>query len=130
VSRGLIAGDIDRDGDLDLLVTNSNGPARLYRNQIANEGTWLQIRAIDPALSRDAIGALVRVRIGDRWLVRPVVHTTGYLTSSDATVHFGLGDASDVDAVVVVWPDGEKERFPAMPANQRRLIHKGSGRNE
>lgn len=139
VSRGLLAADIDRDGDLDLLVTNSNGSVRLYQNQTTDRmrggvregvrkgGAWLQIRAIDPNLNRDAVGAQVRVQIDGRWLVRPVIHTTSYLSSTDATVHFGLGDASGVDAVVVVWADGVQERFPPMKANQLSVIQKGHG---
>ena len=130
VSRGLLAGDIDRDGDLDLLLTNSNGRARLYRNTSRNEGGWLQLRIIDPTLNRDAIGALVRAKIGDRWLVRPVIHTTSYLSSADATVHFGLGSASGLDAIIVSWPGGMREKFPGVSANQYVVIRKGDGHVE
>ena len=130
MSRGLLAGDIDRDGDLDLLLTNSNGPARVYRNTSLNKRAWVQLRIIDPALNRDAIGALVRIRIGSQWLVRPVIHTNSYLSSADATVHFGLGNAKGVDALVVVWPDGVQENFPAILANQFVVVRRGDGHVE
>lgn len=130
VSRGLLAGDIDHDGDLDLLLTNSNGRARLYRNTSQNANAWLQLRIIDPALKRDAIGALVRLKIGNQWLVRPVIHTSSYLSSADATVHFGLGSAKSVDALVVVWPDGVQESFPSIPVNQFVVLRKGDGHVE
>ncbi|MCZ6617268.1 MAG: VCBS repeat-containing protein, partial [Gammaproteobacteria bacterium] len=75
VSRGLIAADLDRDGDLDLLLSNSNGPARIFENRVPKQGRWLQLRLSDPRIGRDAIGAVVRARVGERWLVRPVIHT-------------------------------------------------------
>ena len=127
VGRGLLTADIDADGDLDILVTNANGPARLYRNDIPGKGNWLKLRLADPVLNRDAIGATVRVRLGDTWQTRPVVHATSYLSSADAEVHFGLGSAQAVDEIVVTWPDGARERFRGTPANQLAVIHKGMG---
>lgn len=130
VSRGLLAADVDADGDLDILVTNANGPARLYRNDIPDQGNWLKLRPIDPVLNRNAIGATMRVRLGDTWQTRPVVHATSYLSSADAEVHFGLGPAQAVDEIVVTWPDGARERFPGTPANQVAVIRKGTGRTD
>ena len=127
VSRGLLAADIDADGDLDILVTNANGPARLYRNDIPDKGNWLKLRIDDPALNREAIGATVRVRLGDAWQTRPVIHATSYLSSADAEVHFGLGPAQAVDEIVVIWPDGVRERFPGTGANRSAVIRKGTG---
>ena len=127
VSRGLLTGDIDADGDLDILVMNSNGPARLYRNEIADKGGWLKLRAFDPALNRDAIGARVRIRIGDAWQVRPVIHSDSYLSSHDAVVHFGLGNATAVDEIIVTWPRGETERFPSLRRNQLAVLSRGHG---
>src|SRR5439155_2548567 len=69
VARGLACGDIDGDGGLDLLVTTIGGPARLFRN-VAPRGYWLSVRAVDPTLKRDALGATVQVRAGDRRWVR------------------------------------------------------------
>ena len=130
VSRGLLAADIDADGDLDILVTNANGPARLYRNDIPDKGNWLKLRLADPVLNRDAIGATVRVRVGDIWQARPVVHATSYLSNGDAQVHFGLGSVEAVDEILVIWPDGTRERFPGIPANHSSVIRKGTGRGD
>ena len=127
VSRGLLTGDIDADGDLDILVMNSNGPARLYRNTIANKGGWLKLRLLDPTLNRDAIGARVRIRAGSAWQVRPVIHSDSYLSSHDAIVHFGLGSAPAADEIIVTWPGGETERFPPLMRNQMVVLLKGQG---
>ncbi|HCP49835.1 MAG TPA: hypothetical protein DIT73_06385 [Gammaproteobacteria bacterium] len=128
VSRGLLTGDIDTDGDLDILVMNSNGPAQLYRNTIADKGGWLQLRILDPTLNRDAIGARVRVKAGNVWQVRPVIHSDSYLSSHDAVVHFGLGSALSADEIIVTWPRGERERFPPLKRNQMVVLLKGQGK--
>ena len=130
VSRGLLTADMDADGDLDILLTNANGPARLYRNDMPDKGNWLKLRLADPVLNRDAIGATVRVRVADTWQARPVVHATSYLSSVDAQVHFGLGPAETVDEIEVIWPDGVRERFPGIPANHSTVIRKGAGRGD
>ncbi|MFP6796954.1 MAG: CRTAC1 family protein [Pseudomonadales bacterium] len=127
VSRGLLTGDIDGDGDLDILITNSNGPARLYRNSIPDQGGWLKLRLLDPTLNRDAIGARVQIKVGGIWQIRPVIHSDSYLSSHDATVHFGLGDATAVDEIIVTWPDGYDERFPGVTRDQFVVLSKNHG---
>lgn len=124
-SRGLACGDIDRDGDLDLLVSDINSSARLYCNEFAPGGNWIAIRAIDPALNRDAIGAEIRIRCGDRWQMRLVTRAHSYLSSHDVAVHFGVGTVNRVDAIEVTWPGGERESFGARAVNQFILIKKG-----
>ncbi len=127
VSRGVLPGDLDDDGDLDLLVTNCGGSARLYRNDVPGKGHWLKVRAIDPALNRDALGAMVEVRAGERSYVRPVITTYSYLSAGEPEVHFGLGDAVKVDAITVMWPDGTREEFPGGEANRAVEVLKGQG---
>ena len=126
VSRGLLTADIDKDGDLDVLVTNSNGPAQLFRNDIPRQGNWLMLRAIDPALNRDAIGALIRVKTERAAFSRPVMHTRSYLSSLDAAVHVGIGHASKA-SVEVAWPDGRRERFAIDTVNRTHVLRKGDG---
>jgi hypothetical protein len=94
VARGLVRGDIDGDGAVDLLVTTIGGPARLYKNVAPHRGHWLQVRAVDPALGRDALGALVRVRAGGRMHICSLHPAESFLCSSEALAHFGLGDAA------------------------------------
>ncbi len=127
VARGLACGDIDNDGALDLLVTTVAGPARLYRNVAPRRGHWLMVRAIDPALHRDAIGATVHVRAGGRSLMRLVNPASSYLCSNDVRAHFGLGQAAAVDGIDVVWPDGTSETFAGGPADREIKLEKGTG---
>jgi hypothetical protein len=127
VARGLACGDVDGDGALDLLVTATAGPARLYRNVAPGRGHWLLVRALDPALHRDAYGAEVRVRAGGRAWVRWVNPAGSYLCSNDPRAHFGLGPAERVDAIDVLWPDGTAETFPGCAADQKLTLSKGSG---
>ena len=131
--RAVASMDWDRDGDLDLWFSNRSPPRlRFMRNDgdFDNHFVSLQLRGNGSSTNRDAIGALVHAKIGDRWLVRPVIHTTSYLSSADATVHFGLGIASRVDAIVVSWPGGMREKFPGVSANQYVVIRKGDGHVE
>ena len=127
VFRGLATGDLDNDGGMDLVVTSVDGVARLYRNVAANRGHWLLVRAIDPALRRDAYGAEVTVRAGSRRWVRSVNPGYSYLSSNDPRVHIGLGAAARVDAIDVSWPDGTVEAFPGRSADQVVELRKGQG---
>ncbi len=127
VSRGLAFGDIDGDGDLDVLMTHADGPARLFRNDTPKQGRWLIVRAVDPRLNRDALGAVVSVRTGDRTLRRTVIATYSYASSSQPVAHFGLGDIGRIDEVTVRWPDGMSERFDGVPVDSAVELQRGTG---
>jgi hypothetical protein len=125
VARGLAVGDVNGDGGLDLLVTTIAGRARLLRNVAPNRGHWLLLRAVDPALKRDAYGAVVRVRAGERCWVRPITAAGSHLCSSDPRAHFGLGAVERVDCIEVVWPDGGTETFPGGGVDCQRVLARG-----
>ena len=127
VGRGLAWGDINGDGAIDLVVTNVAGPVRIFRNVAPNRGHWLLVRALDPALKRDAYGAEITVRAGERKWVGMVNPGSSYLCSNDPRAHFGLGSVSQVDALNVVWPDGVEEIFPGMTVDQAVVLRKGEG---
>jgi len=130
VSRALLSGDMDNDGDVDLLVTNCSGPARLYRNDFPKLGNWLTITAQDPALKRIALGAQIQLIAGKLVINREINPSTGYLGSNDPRVHFGLGNAPRYDAIRVYWPsgNGEIEEFPGGQLNQQITLVRGTGR--
>jgi enediyne biosynthesis protein E4 len=112
VGRGLICGDINDDGAPDLLVTSIGGRARLFKNVAPKRGHWLKIRAIDPDLKRDAYGAEITVRAGDRSWFRVLNPAESFLCSSSPIVHIGLGATESISSIDVRWPDGQKQQFP------------------
>jgi len=129
VGRGLLCGDVDNDGGLDLLLIGIGGPARLYRNAAAPRGHWLGLRAIDPLFGgRDAYGAEIELRAGGRKWWRLVQPAFGYASSHDPRVHFGLGTVASVDSIRVLWADGVEEEFPGGPLDRYHLLRKGSGK--
>jgi hypothetical protein len=132
LGRGLVRGDIDGDGAVDVLVTTIGGPVRLYRNIAPKRGHWLQVRAFDPGLGRDALGAVVRLRAGGRMRVAWLHPSESYLCSSEPRGHFGLGATQSVDSIEVVWPDGVRETFDkdgqGYTVDQRLELRKGDGR--
>jgi enediyne biosynthesis protein E4 len=128
VGRGLAYGDLNGDGALDLVATAVAGPARIYRNVAPKRGHWLLIRVIDPSLGgRDAYGAEITVRAGDKRWKRWVNPGSSYLSSNDPRAHFGLGAVERVERIHVLWPDGQEETFDGRATNQAIVLRKGSG---
>ena len=127
VSRGLATGDLDNDGDLDLLVTNNGAAPDLLVNDGRSAGGALLVRLIGTRANRDAVGTRVRAGIAGRTLVREVKTGSSYLSQNDPRLHFGLGAAARVDRLEVVWAPGRVETFPDVAANQLLTIREGEG---
>ena len=127
-SRGAAFGDVDNDGDVDVLVTNNAGPAQLLINLVGQERAWIGLRAVEPGPDRDALGSLVEVRLGvGRSLVRRVRTARSYASSSDPRVIFGLGDAEGVAEVRVRWLGGLEESFGPLPIRRYHTLRRGEG---
>jgi hypothetical protein len=118
VGRGLAYGDFDRDGDLDLLLTTNNGPAYLYRNDLAGGNRSIRFRLVGTKSNRDAIGAVVRIEAGGVTQSRRVKSGSSYLSQSELPVTFGLGKRDRIDRAEIEWPSGRSEEFKNLPAGQ------------
>jgi hypothetical protein len=129
VGRGAAFGDIDNDGDTDVLVTNNNGPVRLLLNQIGNRQRWVGVRLVDRGLRRDMLGARVAITLPDgRTLWRRARSDGSYASANDPRVLVGLGASSDPVRVRVLWPDGRAEEWTDLPVDRWTTLEKGSGR--
>jgi hypothetical protein len=131
VGRGAAYGDFDNDGDLDLIVTANNGPARLYRNDNANQNDVLRVKLVGTRSNRDAIGARVTVVGANGFKTWNMVRTgSSYASQNELPLTFGLGKPDGTDrafTVEVVWPSGERMSLPQVKANQSLVVQEGQG---
>lgn len=126
VSRGMAFGDVDRDGDIDMVVSGLDNRLRLFRNDAPPpEHHWLSVQAITQG--RDALGAQVTLRTASQTLTGYVLPGSSYLSSSEPSVHFGLGTVDTIQAIEVDWQDGSRERFSGTTVNQRVKVYQGKG---
>ncbi len=129
VSRGAAFGDYDNDGDIDILITNSNQTPDLLENKSSNQNNWLNLRLVGTESNRDAVGARVRVMApGLEPQLREVKSGSSYLCQSDMRLHFGLGKASLVTRIEIRWPSGLEETFEGIKPNQFLEVQEGDGR--
>jgi len=128
VSRAAIFGDIDNDGDIDLIVGNNNGPLRLLLNEVGQEKSWVGLRLVTADGKRDAIGARARVECAGQPPQVRRCHTDGsYQSSCDPRLQFGLADATSIEQVIVTWVDGTQEVWKDVPAGKYTTLLQGSG---
>jgi hypothetical protein len=129
VTRGAAFGDVDNDGDPDVLIVNCNGPARLLVNQVGQENSWVGLRLIGRDVERDMLGAWVGVFPEGRPPQWRRVRTAGsYASASDPRVLIGLGGAGRIERVEVQWPDGSRESWDGPPVREYTTLRQGSGR--
>lgn len=125
VGRGLAIGDFDNDGRIDLLVADAEGKPLLLHNECSPVGHWLGVSLIGVKCNRDGYGARLTAQIGTRNLLRYAHADGSYLSSSDKRVHFGLGRATQVDRLTLLWPDGHSDIYIHLPADRYISLREG-----
>jgi hypothetical protein len=119
VSRGAAFGDIDNDGDTDVIVTNNNGPVRLLLNSVGNRNQWLGLRLVGQDYRRDMLGTKVEIVLSNKRVLRRRARTDGsYLSANDPRVLVGLGNDRAVEMVRLRWPDGTVAEWRNPPLNR------------
>jgi len=127
VARGCAFGDFDNDGDVDVIVNNLDGPPTLLRNDGGNKNNWIMIKCVGTRSNRSGIGTRVKVTSGDRTQIDEVMSGSSYYSQNDLRLHFGLGKASRVESIEIVWPSGLKESFKDLPANRLVVVQETKG---
>jgi hypothetical protein len=131
VSRGLAFGDVDNDGDVDMVVGNDTGPLRLLINNVGNRKHWVGLRLVAPAAGgrmRDMLGARVAVTASNGRTMWRRAHADGsYASASDPRVLVGVGDAQGPVKVRVIWPDGKSETFEGVVVDKYSTLEQGHG---
>ncbi|HMB71641.1 MAG TPA: FG-GAP-like repeat-containing protein, partial [bacterium] len=124
--RGVCSFDYDRDGDIDLFITNNTAPAVLYRNDGGNDNGWLQVKLIGLAPNTEAIGARIYVTVGSVVQMWEMRCGNNFLSQDPAEAHFGLAGQSALDELRVEWTDGTVDIQTDVPGNRRLVLVQGS----
>jgi hypothetical protein len=127
-SRSMVYGDYDNDGDLDIFVaiarrdTTFDGHYLLYRNDLSNSNKWLSVALEGLKSNRDGFGAHIKIYVdGESWL-HEVDGGSSYRSQHQTAAHFGLGSATKVDSLQIIWPGGNQQSVYDIEANQSLIV--------
>jgi len=127
VGRGAAVADIDNDGDLDLLLTTNAGPAILFRNENASGNRSLRMKLVGTKSNRNGIGTVAIVKVGGERQMLMMRSGSGYLSSSELVLTFGLGKAAQADEIELRWPSGQIDKLTKVAAGQTITVKEGAG---
>jgi enediyne biosynthesis protein E4 len=130
VGRGAAYGDMDNDGDLDLLITSNNGPARLLRNENGNQNDLVRVKTVGSRSNRDGIGAKVTLKSNKGLRLFGMVKTgSSYCSQSELPLVFGLGPPQEGRKLIleIVWPSGQRDTIADVDPNQSVIVQEGKG---
>jgi hypothetical protein len=129
VGRGAAFGDVDNDGDTDVVVANDNGPAELLINEIGTRNHWVGLRLVSGGKPRDMVGARAGIVRGNGTVIWRRARADGsYASANDPRVLVGLGPAAEPSRVRVVWPDGKTEEWSSVPVDRYTTLVEGSAK--
>ncbi|MEM9849704.1 MAG: CRTAC1 family protein, partial [Bacteroidota bacterium] len=129
--RGFAMADYDLDGDLDFLfgvvspTEQADFQTLFYQNELKNQQNWIMVNLQGTASNRDGYGSRIRVVLGDRSLVREADGGSSYLSHSSKAIHFGLGESTSVDSLIISWPSGQQDVYTNLKSNQHLLAIEG-----
>lgn len=127
VGRGLATGDYDNDGYIDIVTNNRGDHPSLLRNDGGNANHWITVQLIGTRSNRDGTGASLKLTSAGVVQVEQAKGGTSYMSASDSRIHFGLGNRTKIDSLVITWPSGQVERLTSVPVDQIIAVKEGSG---
>lgn len=126
VSQGTVYADLDNDGDLDLVINNTEGVASLYKNNSDQllKNNYLRVQLKGDAKNNKGIGTKVIVYAGDQKFYQEQLPVRGFQSSVDPTLHFGLNNITSIDSIVIIWPDDKVQQLKNVKTNQTLMVNK------
>jgi hypothetical protein len=124
MGRAILCFDNDRDGDIDILVSNNRGESKFYQNNLDNGNNYITLKLLQGNTNIDAIGAKIQLIAGGTTQIRQILAGGSFASSSPTAQHFGLAQSSSIDSILITWPDNTTQLLQNIEVNQYLTISK------